>query len=114
MRELNIFLALLLCLAIPLQSFARVLESGAPCQMEHCMAMPTADTDRAMDCRDPAAPTCKHCQAGEHCSCASQLFQASMPCTFLPISSKSSRLARSILFPTSFVPAGLWRPPARF
>jgi hypothetical protein len=117
MRALKTFLALLLCLAIPLQGFARMLESGAPCRMEHGMAMPAADTDGAMDCCDTAAPAgkaCKHCQAGAHCPCAGVLFQASMPGVFPPITGQSPRLARSILFPTSFVPAGLWRPPARF
>jgi len=122
MNGLKTFLALLLCLAIPLQGFARMIESGAPCQMEHrmAMAMPAGDLDAMMDCCDPAAPagnTCKHCQFGQHCSCAAQLsqvFQVSMPAVFLPPSDPSPRLARAALFPTSFVPAGLWRPPAQF
>lgn len=118
LSHMRFLLALVLCLAIPLQGWAAGRGEPAPCPMAATMAMQTSagsgDMNAATDdcCNDAvtAALTGKLCKTGQECPTPTGAFVASAQPTAPPLPT-----AAVPAFFTSAPPSGaadsVWRPP---
>ncbi|MFW5332042.1 hypothetical protein [Hydrogenophaga sp. ZJX-1] len=114
---MRFFIALLLCLAIPLQGWAAGAVVQAPCPMGEAMAMQAADTSEAMadlgDCCNDAATaalTGKLCKTDQDCQAPtgwfaprSQPVAQALPASVLLVTATPT--------PPRGAPASVWRPP---
>jgi hypothetical protein len=116
---MRLFLALLLCLAIPLQGWAAGASVQTPCPMEAAMALPDGltgiDGDMPQgDCCndvDTARLTGQLCKAGQECPAPTGWVAppAIAMAQALPL---SDLLAPVPLVPPRGAPASIWRPPS--
>lgn len=120
---MRLFLALLLCLALPLQGWAAGVSVQTPCPMEAEMALhdSVADTDTDTDSNMPRGDCCndmdaarltgKLCKTGQECP-------APTGWVAHPVISMAQALPLGdLLAPVSQVPprgtpASIWRPPS--
>ena len=114
---MRLFIAILLCLAIPLQGWAAGAVVQAPCPMGDMVAMHADATSEAMadlaDCCNDAATatlTGKLCKTGQEC-------QAPTGWLTTPLQPIVQALPTSLLLVTATptpprgAPASVWRPP---
>jgi hypothetical protein len=114
---MRFFIALLLCLSIPLQGWAAGAVVQTPCPIGEAMAMQGADAGEVMadlsDCCNDAATaalTGKLCKTGQECQApAGWVLPFSQP---VVQSQSSSVLLVTVSFaPPGGAPASVWRPP---
>ena len=112
MRLLDLFLATLLCLAIPLQGFAGILASPAPCPAETA-GLVAADADNEQSCcndAETANKTGKSCKAEQNCQIASPgILNQTLSRTWLADAIKITPFRNSLAL--SDEPSATWRPP---